>query len=61
MLYQLQKIGYFWILVCGLELHISGTLSYNVILRLFSGRKSRLGMKGETQFSREKAINLICF
>jgi hypothetical protein len=38
-LYQLQKIGYFWVLAFGLKLSISGTLVYNIILGLFSKKK----------------------
>ena len=61
MLYQLQKIGYFWILIFGLNLNISDTLAYNFILRLFSGKKSRLGMKSKAQFVREKQYVLSVF
>ena len=53
-LYQMQKIGYFQILIFGLNLSISGTLVFNIILGLFSGKKSKLGIKSETQFLRKK-------
>ena len=53
-LYQLQKIGYFWILVFELKLIISGTLTYDFSLALFKEEKSRTEMKSETQFSRKK-------
>ena len=53
-LYQPQKIGYFWILVFGLELDISGTLVYSFFLALFCGKKSKSGMKSETRFLRKK-------
>jgi hypothetical protein len=46
-LYQLQKMGYFRILIFGLNLNISGTSAYTFFLELFSGKKSRLGMKSE--------------
>ena len=46
-LYQLQKMGYFRILIFGLNLNISGTSAYNFFLGLFSEKKSRLGMKSE--------------
>jgi hypothetical protein len=42
-LYQLQKIGYFWLLVFGLELSISGTLKYNSFLVLFNEKKKKAG------------------
>jgi hypothetical protein len=53
-LYQMQKIGYSQILIFGLNLSISGTLVFNIFLGLFSGKKSRLGIKSETQFLRKK-------
>jgi hypothetical protein len=53
-LYQLQKLGNFWILISGLNLNISGALEYNVLLGLFSKKKGRLEMKSETQFLRKK-------
>jgi hypothetical protein len=61
MLYQLQKTGYFWILIFRLNLNISDTLAYNFILRLFSEKKSKLGMKSKTQFVREKQRVLSVF
>ena len=51
---QLQKIGYFQILVFELKLKILGTLAYSAILGLFSGKKNKLEMKSETQFLRKK-------
>ena len=39
MLYQLQKIGYFRILIFALKLSISGILIYNFFLVLFSEKK----------------------
>jgi hypothetical protein len=53
-LYQLQKIGNFWILVFGLNLTISDTLSCNIFLGLFNRKKSRVGMNSEAQFLRKK-------
>jgi hypothetical protein len=41
-------------LIFGLNLNISGTLLYNFILGLFSGKKNRLGIKSEAQFLRGK-------
>jgi hypothetical protein len=38
-IYQLQKIGYFWILVFELKLSTSGTLVYNFFLELCSEKK----------------------
>ena len=52
-LYQLQKIGYFWILIFGLNLNISGTLAYNFFFALFSGKKSCTGINSQTQFLRK--------
>ena len=53
-LYQLQKVGYFLILVFELKLNILGISAYNAILGLLCGEKSRLGIKRETQFLRKK-------
>ena len=53
-LYQLQKIGYFGILIFGLKFNISDTLTYIFFLVLFGEKKSRAEMKSETQFSRKK-------
>jgi hypothetical protein len=44
-LYSLQNVGYFRILVFGVNSNISGTLTYNVFLSLFSGKKIESGMK----------------
>jgi hypothetical protein len=55
----MQKIGYFQILISGLELYISGTLQYNVCLVLFSEKKSKLGMKNEIQILKKKPMNFI--
>jgi hypothetical protein len=38
-LYQLQKIGCFWILIFELNLNISGIFAYNFFLMLFSEKK----------------------
>jgi hypothetical protein len=54
MLYQLQKIGYFWILVFGLELGISGTFAYKSFLMSFCGKKNKSEMKSETWFLSKK-------
>jgi hypothetical protein len=53
MLYKLQKIGYFQILVLGLKLNISGTLPYSLSLVLFNEKKkkkNRVEMKSDGQF-----------
>ena len=60
-LYQLQKIGYFWILVFGLKLDISGTLIYNFFLVLICRKKSKSGVKSETHFLRKKLVNSLVF
>jgi hypothetical protein len=41
-LYQLQKMGYFWILIFELNLSIIGILAYNVYLGLFNGKKKEI-------------------
>ena len=50
----MQKIGYFWILVFGLELGISGTLAYNFFLVSICEKKIKSGMKSEIRFLRKK-------
>jgi hypothetical protein len=52
----LQKIGYFRILIFGLSLSISGTLAYNVFLRLFSGKKTNIDEKSLGPVFKEIAL-----
>jgi hypothetical protein len=42
------------ILIFELNLNISGSLAYDVILWLFNEKKSRLGIKSEAQFLKKK-------
>jgi hypothetical protein len=48
------KIGYFSIFVFGLQLGISGTLTYYFFLVLICEKKGKLGMKSETWLLRKK-------
>ena len=56
-----KKTGYFWILVFGLELGISGILAYKFTLVLFNEKNNRAWMKSETQFLRKKQYDLHVF
>jgi hypothetical protein len=54
-LYQLQKVGYFLILVFELKLNILGISAYNAILGLLCKKKSKLGIKkGDPVFKKKQ-------
>ena len=42
-------------------MNISGTLAYNIFMALFRGKKSRAGMKSQTQFLKKKQRVFLAF